>query len=190
MQHLYTAFSGSTQVAAGGLPGLVVAAHAWLCERSGAPMVVIQDHTGSVIDLDLRTGAESLLSQLDGHPMLEPMTVVEPVVRGRGRPRLGVVSREISLLPRHWAWLKTQRGSASGTLRMLIEERMKAGLSGDQAQVRVHATYAAMKVLAGDRACFEEASRALFAHDVDQFATQVEGWPDDVRGYLTRLLEG
>jgi hypothetical protein len=107
--------------------------------------------------------------------------------RRRGRPRLGVVAREVTLLPRHWAWLATQPGGASVALRRLVDDARRAGAGRDRARQARDAAYRFMHALAGDLPGFEEASRALFAGDRDRFAAAVASWPPDVREHATKL---
>ena len=130
-------------------------------------LIVIEDQSGRVVDIDLR----------------EPRA--EEPRRGRGRPKLGVSPREVTLLPRHWDWLGAQPGGASGTLRRLVEQAMR---SDEAARTSARdAAYRAMTVLAGDRVGYEEAVRALYAGDAERFADLVGAWPADVRDYVRRL---
>ena len=110
--------------------------------------------------------------------------------RGRGRPKLGVVAREVTLLPRHWEWLAAQPGSASVTLRRLVEDARKSGGAKQRARAARDAAYAFMHALAGDFPGFEEAIRALYADDRTRFENQVTDWPADVRDYAIRLAFG
>jgi hypothetical protein len=107
--------------------------------------------------------------------------------RGRGRPRLGVIAREVTLLPRHWDWLNSQPGGASVALRKLVEEARRA--SGDRDRIRAaqEAAYRFMLASAGNLPGFEEATRALFAHDRRRFGDLIADWPEDVRDYAIRL---
>ena len=107
--------------------------------------------------------------------------------RGRGRPKLGVVAREVTLLPRHWDWLAAQPGGASVTLRKLVEEARRANLDRDRQRQASECAYHFMSAMAGDMAGFEEASRALFANDAAKFRQQTEAWPADVRDYVRYL---
>jgi len=61
------------------------------------------------------------LFDADGRPYLRDLWDAAP--KGRGRPKLGVVAREVTLLPRHWEWLNSQPGGASVALRRLVEQR-------------------------------------------------------------------
>jgi hypothetical protein len=113
------------------------------------------------------------------------------VRQGPGRPRLGVVSREISLLPRHWEWLEAQPGGLSATLRRLVDEARRQEPQSEQARQRRDATSRLMWALAGDLPGFEEASRALFASERGRFTDLLASWPADLRGYLlARLTSG
>jgi hypothetical protein len=133
---------------------------------------VFEDESGRPVDLDLREGSAA--------PGAE-------APRGRGRPKLGVVAREVTLLPRHWDWLGRQRGGASAALRRLVEEasRKEAG-----PEARRDAAYRFMSDMCGDRPGYEEALRALYRGETGGFEALIAGWPADVRAYLARLLAG
>jgi hypothetical protein len=113
--------------------------------------------------------------------------VVEPETRGRGRPKLGVVPREVTLLPRHWDWLNTQPGGASVALRKLVEEARRTSGSADRRRVAHESAYRFMSAVAGNLPGFEEATRSLFADDERRFAELVADWPSDVRDYAVML---
>ena len=107
--------------------------------------------------------------------------------RGRGRPKLGVVAREVTLLPRHWEWLGAQPGGASVALRKLVDEARRANGDADRNRAARDAAYHFMSVMAGNLAGFEEASRALFADDRRRFVGLIAGWPDDIRDHVVKL---
>ncbi|ARP83413.1 hypothetical protein CAL12_23070 [Bordetella genomosp. 8] len=111
-----------------------------------------------------------------------------PSTRGRGRPRLGVIAREVTLLPRHWEWLNAQPGGASVALRKLVESGMRD--HGLRERDRREAAYRFMSAMAGDMAGFEEATRALFAGDAPAMTRCMASWPDDVRAHALRLAYG
>ncbi len=136
-------------------------------------MLIYDDATGKVIDVDSRAIAEESL------PTDEP--------RGRGRPKLGVVAREITLLPRHWDWLSEQPGGASVALRKLVEEARRTSGSKDQTRKAQEAAFRFMSAMAGNLPGFEEAIRALFAEDRRRFATLIAAWPEDVRDHSIKL---
>jgi len=185
------AFQAGRRVAAGPLAdvALAVKRHA----HDAEPILVIDDATGRVIDLDLRGSDDDVLAAL---PALAPAfpdagedepAPPAPGPRGRGRPKLGVVPREVTLLPRHWAWLSAQPGGASVALRKLVERARRETADADLVRGRREAAYRAMSALAGDRAGFEAASRALFAGDAEAFRATAAAWPADLAHYLTGL---
>jgi uncharacterized protein len=144
--------------------------------RPQGEVLVFDDTTGSQIDLDLRGKSQKMAR--------EPQAA-EP--RGRGRPRLGVIAKEVTLLPRHWDWLSLQPGGASVALRKLVDEARRT--SGDRDRVRAaqEAAYRFMSAVAGNLPGFEEATRALFAYDRQKFAKLIADWPEDVRDFAVRL---
>jgi hypothetical protein len=144
---------------------------------------VFDDTTGQRVDLDLRPDAPQV-PEPSPNPEAAPDT---PSPRGVGRPRLGVVAREVTLLPRHWEWLAQQRGGASVALRRLVDEARHATESVEARRRAREAAYRVMSEMAGDLPGFEEATRALFADDRERFASLTEPWPEDVRSYLTQL---
>lgn len=163
-----TAFVGDRRVAAGTYAEVTRLLEALPASNDG--LLVFDDSSGAVLDLPLPVVAEST-----------------PTV---GRPRLGVVAREVTLLPRHWAWLAQQRGGASAALRRLVDEARRQHADADaQRQVRERA-YRCMSALAPDLPGFEEASRALFAGDAAAFEQHTAHWPQDVRQHLGRLASG
>lgn len=144
----------------------------------GEGILVFEDQTGRQIDFDLRGTPAEVIAR----------AVPEPPRPGPGRPKLGVVSREVSLLPRHWEWLEIQPNGASAALRRLVEEARKRDPEGDRARLAMEAASRFMTAMAGDRPNFEEASRALFAKDNERFAALIAEWPVDVKNHLVRML--
>lgn len=127
-----------------------------------------------------------MLARLATHPAFVP----DPARRtGPGRPRLGVVCREVSLLPRHWSWLEQQPGGISVALRKLIDEARRRGQGKQLARTVRDGASKFMWTMAGDLPGFEEASRALFADDYPRFKELIRGWPDDIRDYLKRRVD-
>ncbi len=140
---------------------------------------VFDDATGRVTDLDYWDASAD--APAEAAPASPP--------RGRGRPKLGVVSREVTLLPRHWDWLAAQRGGASATIRRLIEDarkRRSETLTAAEAREGVHRFLTEM---AGDREGYEEALRALYRSDIAGVRAIADAWPEDIRRYLNRLLD-
>jgi hypothetical protein len=152
------------------------------CERGGSETpIVIDDATGRQIDFDMRGSVDDVVSRLVRKAAAS--AGAEP--RGRGRPKLGVVSREVTLLPRHWEWLEQQIGGASGTLRRLVDDARATG-KGRQRQAQV-VTDRFMAVFGGNLPNYEEASRALYAGEGDQFRALIVKWPQDIRFHALRL---
>jgi hypothetical protein len=176
----YTAFEGHRRFVAGSLSEVALAVRrraASPASSAGGPVAIFDDRTGRTIDIDLR-GTEA--------QRLEPLTDA-PAGRTRGRPKLGVVAREVTLLPRHWEWLASQPGGASVALRRLVESASRANRDKDALRRRQDAAYHFMSAIAGDLPGFEEAARALFAGDRAKLAAEVEDWPVDVREHLAAL---
>jgi hypothetical protein len=110
--------------------------------------------------------------------------------RGRGRPKLGVVAREVTLLPRHWEWLTTQPGGVSVALRKLVEEARRTHADQDRRRQTQERAYHFMSAMGGDLPGFEEAARALFANDLPRLRELVAAWPVDVRDHAIALACG
>lgn len=108
--------------------------------------------------------------------------------RGPGRPSLGVVCREVSLLPKHWEWLESQPARASGTLRRLVDATIRNESAADRLRRRVEAAGRIMWSLAGNLEGFEEASRALYARKWADFAARIASWPEDLRRHLEWMV--
>ena len=171
----YTAFQSLRRVATGNAADLIEI----IKDKPQGQIIIFDDSTGAQIDLDLRGEPREI-----AHPPAE-MAAEEP--RGRGRPRLGVIAKEVTLLPRHWDWLNGQPGGASVWLRKLVDEARKT--SGDRDRVRAaqEAAYRFMSAVAGNLPAFEEATRSLFSYDRRRFTQLVANWPEDVRDYVIRL---
>ena len=186
----FTAFMGQRLLAAGPLAEVALAVMNAARRPAAPPIVIFSDSNGRPIDLDLRGTEREIIARLpQPAPNLEiaaeETAATEP--RGRGRPKLGVVAREVTLLPRHWEWLGSQPGGASVALRKLVDEARRANGDADRARDARDAAYHFMSVMAGNLAGFEEASRALFADDRRRFVGLVAGWPDDIRDHVVKL---
>lgn len=185
----YTSFQGHRRLASGA-PHVVALAVKLATDHDGPkPILIFDDSTGRPIDLDTRGTDDDVIARYGSvASRYESSAEVEPETpRGRGRPKLGVVAREVTLLPRHWAWLESQPGGASVTLRKLVEEARRAHGDRDKARSAQERAYHFMSAMAGDLPGFEEASRALFANDRKKFDELIAEWPVDVRDYATRL---
>jgi len=183
----FTAFIGPQRLAAGPLAEVALAVMQASRRPAAPPIIIFSDATGQPIDLDLRGTERDVIARL---PQPAPEAATDESTetpRGRGRPKLGVVAREVTLLPRHWEWLGAQPGGASVALRKLVEEARRANGDLDRARTARDAAYRFMSVMAGNLAGFEEASRALFADDRRRFVGLVAGWPDDIRDHVVKL---
>ena len=186
----FTAFVGHRRLASGLLAEVAITIKKTTKPTGTEPIVIFDDTSGRSIDLDLRGTDEEILARLPpSAPNPETITAESPVSepRGRGRPRLGVVAREVTLLPRHWDWLAGQPGGASVVLRKLVEEARHASGDRDRHRAARDAAYHFMSAMAGNFKGFEEASRALFADDRRRFGELVAAWPEDVRDHIVRL---
>jgi len=190
----YTSFNGHKRIATGSLSVNALAVKHALASDVASPLLTFCDQTGQVVEIDTRGSDAEMLARLppEGLQLQQSESARinsgesdEP--RGRGRPKLGVVAREVTLLPRHWDWLAAQPGGASVTLRKLVEEARRANLSRDRQRQAIECAYHFMSAMTGDLAGFEEASRALFANDAAKFRQQTEAWPADVRDYVRHL---
>ncbi|MCD0501645.1 DUF2239 family protein [Bordetella petrii] len=184
-----TAFDGHRRIASGALPAVTLAVRQALQSNAAGPVLIYDDTTGRLVDIDLR-GDSGGTPYAPPAPSDVASVDAVPGVRGRGRPKLGVVSREVTLLPRHWEWLASQPGGASVALRKLVEDARHTHEAADRLRQRQEAAYHFMSSIGGDLPGFEEAARALFAHDQARFAQQVASWPADVREHATRLAFG
>ena len=185
----FTAFIGPQRLAAGPLAEVAIAVMQASRTPGAPPIIIFSDATGQPIDLDLRGTEREIVARLP-QPVSPPEVETDEAAaepRGRGRPRLGVVAREVTLLPRHWEWLGAQAGGASVALRKLVEEARRTNGDADRARAARDAAYRFMSVMAGNLAGFEEASRALFADDRRRFVGLVAGWPDDIRDHVVKL---
>lgn len=181
-----TAFSGLQRIASGELRHVAMKAKQAFDLHPGQPVLVFDDADGRTVELPLELPAADLLRLL-AQPQLAASADVAPLPRRPGRPKLGVVAREITLLPRHWDWLAAQPGGASVALRRLVEDARKVSSGDDRRRAAQEATFRFMQALAGDLPGFEEAARALFAGDVTRFEEHVAGWADDVRDHASWL---
>jgi uncharacterized protein len=186
----FTAFLGDQRLASGPLAEVALAVMKASGSAAARPIIIFDDASGQPIDLDLRGTERDIVARL---PQPAPNSeipaneVAAPEPRGRGRPKLGVVAREVTLLPRHWEWLGAQPGGASVALRKLVEEARRSSGDRDRSRAAREAAYHFMSTMAGNLPHFEEASRALFADDRRRFAELIAGWPGDIRDHVVKL---
>ncbi|MEZ2132776.1 MULTISPECIES: DUF2239 family protein [unclassified Sinorhizobium] len=194
-----TAFEGHRLLLSGPLVEVALAVKTASEQGSTSTFLVFDDATGRVIDLDLRGSKADIVERLSQPPQRfagryaprqsSPLPVEEEASqpRGRGRPKLGVVAREVTLLPRQWEWLAAQPGGASAVLRRLVDEARRNGGPLQKRRAAQEAAYRFMLTMAGDLAGYEEATRALFADDRPRLEQQISGWPEDIRAHVIRL---
>ena len=172
---ILTAFVGDNFLANG--PDAVIRDAIRALEAGGVttPVLAFDDSNGRQSDVDMRASP--------------PVDAPAETPR-RGRPKLGVIPKEITLLPRHWDWLGQQKGGASVALRKLVEAAMRDD-SGPAERARARDTaYHFLSAKAGDYPRFEDAIRALYAGDQAGFESAMIGWPDAVQSYALRLSAG
>ncbi|MBZ5620989.1 MAG: DUF2239 family protein [Acidobacteriia bacterium] len=175
----YTAFVGETLLTSGPLQALLPRVKADYDQGETAALLIFEDQSGRQVDFDLRgTLGEVLTRALPATPRIGP-----------GRPKLGVISREVSLLPRHWEWLERQPNGASAALRRLVEEARKRE-PGKQRRLRaVDAASRFMSAMAGNLPYYEEATRALYTANRPRLEELILDWPPDIRMHVQRLVE-
>lgn len=147
-------------------------------EEASLPLV-FDEQVGRQLDFDLSGPIEDVLAR----------ALPAPAKAGPGRPKLGVVSREVTLLPRQWEWLEQDPHGISAALRRLVDEARKRDNGRIERQQRRDAVSRLMWSVAGNLPCFEEATRALFAEDHDAFSACIEGWPGALHAHLLELTE-
>ena len=183
----YVAFEGDRCIASGDLRAVAVAAKETLDRSKGAAILVFDAASGP-IDIDFRGSVDDVLARLpDAGASIATEDAASPGPRGPGRPKLGVVAREVTLLPRHWEWLAQQPGGASVALRRLVEEARRANRDKDRVRQAREAAYRFIAAMGENKPHYEEVARALFAGDAARFETWTAAWPADVRHHARRL---
>jgi hypothetical protein len=186
-----TAFDGTQQVAQGRLGHVALKIRKTMGNDPFTSILIFDDATGRVVDVDYRGSSDDILERLIARtvaiPAEAPVTEVEKKPAGPGRPKLGVIGREVTLLPRHWSWLDSQSGGASVALRRLVEQARKDNEKTDRLRAAREATNRFLTTVAGDLHGYEEATRALFGGNADRFGELIRHWPADVRDYAFHL---
>jgi hypothetical protein len=177
----FSAFAGDRLLASGALELILARVKASFDSQEPEAVLIFEDQSGRQVDFDLRGSIDEVLARAT-RP--EP----EPPRAGPGRPKLGVVSREISLLPRHWEWLEQQPNGISAALRRLVDEAKKRAPEEEQARLVREAAYRFMTAMGGNLPGYEEAARALFAKQNEVVEELIETWPQDIRTHLVRML--
>lgn len=180
-----TAFQDVRRIASGPLAGVAARVKALLDRGEPSAILIFDDVTGEPVEVDFRGSLKDVLARLTERT--ESVPTSSPEQRGPGRPKLGVVAREVTLLPRHWEWLARHPGGASVALRKLVEEARRANGDKDRRREAQAAAYRFMSALAGNEPGFEEAARALFAGNEARFSEVIAAWPRDIRDHAQRL---
>jgi hypothetical protein len=208
IEQLCTAFEGARRIASGELAVVAAAVKAVLDRGERAPVLIFDDQTSHPVEVDFRGTVDDVLRRIGeaaapaagpgdaaSGSASDPASAVAQTPgappadapRGPGRPKLGVVPREVTLLPRHWDWLNSQPGGASVALRKLVEEARRANEGKDRIRRSQEVAYRFMSAMAGNEPGFEESTRALFAGDRARFDEQTSAWPEDVRDHARKL---
>ena len=119
-------FQGEHLIAAGTLPTVIEAAKSAFDQKTEPAVVILNAETSEPVSVDLNGTITEVKDRV-------ATAVSTGEKRGPGRPKLGVIAREITLLPRHWEWLNNQPGGASVALRKLVDEATR-GKQPDQAK--------------------------------------------------------
>lgn len=198
----YTCFDGNRRIGTGSLESSALLFKRAIEGGAVGPVLIFDDDTGRSYDVDIRGSDEEVVARVSKATISESeasadssTAIGEPGVagasaegpRGRGRPKLGVVPREVTLLPRHWEWLATQPGGASVALRKLVEEARRVHADKDKLRQAQERAYHFISAMGGDLPGYEEAIRALFADDESKFGSLIGNWPDDIRHHATWL---
>jgi uncharacterized protein len=186
------AFMGTKAIASGDVRDVALKAKAAIDRYKWAQVLIFDDITSALVEVDFRGSAADVLRRIDAQSSAGAAGVSEPrktegKTRHPGRPKLGVIAREVTLLPRHWDWLSSQPGGASVTLRKLVELARRANQGRDRKRRAQESAYRFLSAMAGNEPGFEEALRCLFADKREEFDQIVEPWPIDVREHAKKL---
>ncbi len=189
-----TAFENNHCIASGNLLKVAKKVKEIIGSDEQSPILIFDDLTSEIIEVDFRGTEEDVLKRLEeptskiGSATALPNTDQSPQ-RGPGRPKLGVVSREVTLLPRHWDWLNSQPGGASVALRKLVEEARRVNSNRDKVRLSQEVTYRFISAIAGNLPGFEESTRALFAGAPERFNNLMASWPVDIQDHARKLAK-
>jgi len=207
-----TSFEGTRRIATGDLARVALRTKEVVDRGESAPVLIFDDATGELVEVDFRGSPADVLRRIEAqnrHAAIASPTAPSdaiapadatapnaptaheppPPPRGPGRPKLGVVAREVTLLPRHWDWLSAQPGGASVALRKLVEDARRTSAPRDRVRRAQEAAYRFMSAMAGNLPGFEEAARSLFAGNRDRFAAETDAWPADVRDHARKMAD-
>lgn len=152
-----------------------------------APIIILEEATSRLVEVDFRGSADEVVGRFRQDENNQPPVTGYTEKRGIGRPKLGVVAREVTLLPRHWEWLNRQPGGASVALRKLVEEARRSHQQKDRARESQESVHRFLSNLAGNLPGFEEALRAFYSKHYERFHVMVDPWPQDIRDHARKL---
>src|SRR5262245_16918793 len=181
----FIAFAGNRRIASGNIREVALKAKKILDKVEDSPILIFDENSGELIEVDFRGSLADVERSMVGK---SDVPVPPQENRGPGRPKLGVVGREVTLLPRHWGWLDEQPGGASVTLRRLVELAKRENREEDRARRSQEAAHRFMTTMAGDLPGFEEALRSFYAGDKDRFGALIKIWPRDIREHAKKLV--
>jgi hypothetical protein len=187
-----SAFDGMSCIASGELREVAGKVKTLIDQGEALSPLIFDDVSSELVEVDFRGTREDVLMRVE-HSLVAMESTTETSSgepaphRGPGRPRLGVVPREVTLLPRHWEWLNRQPGGASVALRKLVEEARRVNSDRDKLRNSQESVYRFLHAMAGDLPGFEEVVRALFAEDSEQFNQRIALWPQDIRDHAGKL---
>lgn len=191
----FAAFAGKKMIAAGDLFEVAEIAKSVIDGGELEFIHIFNDADAQPVEIDFRGSTQDVIGRLEKQQKLAQASssnVTSSIkddeqARGPGRPKLGVVAREITLMPRHWEWLNSQPGGASVALRKLVDEARHANAGKDSVRQSQEKAYRFMSAMAGNLPGFEEASRALFSGDEQKFLEHTSSWPLDISKYSLKL---
>jgi hypothetical protein len=173
----YTAFAGSRQITTGGRDDVLRTLKKKYGRVNGT-VLIFEDQTGKQVDFDFQGTADEVVARAAGETRIGP-----------GRPKLGVTSREVSLLPRHWDWLESQPNGISAAIRRLVDDARHNETGAERGRHVRHAVGRVMWAIAGDLPNLEEAGRALYAREDKSLAKLMDAWPKDIQSYVLRRVK-
>jgi hypothetical protein len=183
----YTAFLGEARITSGPLETVLPALKTRFDAGENRLVLIFDDESGQQVDFDLRGTLAEVIDRATPAPTPSPTPAPTPARVGPGRPKLGVVSREVSLLPSHWEWLERQPNGASAALRRLVDQAGKRDPGTQRARRAMESTGRFLSALAGNLPNYEEASRALYRANQGQFEALTDEWPQDIRQHACRM---